>query len=154
MYAHLERKSEAPQVPAGSAPDGKAAFTYGDITIATEVVFFKGASAGTISLRFYREDKSAGLPNGELPADTDAAETEDAETVFLRKILPQSDLVYLISLFGLIRPGDLYKNRRRARIDTPRGRKYKFYERLEVLINQTVDDIWLHEYGKMFGYKA
>jgi len=159
MYAHLELRSVNQSISAGYLLNGTMTFGYGDITIDTETVFPEDADYGTISLRFYRSDKSALLPGGMLPdgdatGDKAAAITDNAETLFLRKILPPGDLAYLLSLFGLIQPGDLYENRTRVLVETPKARKHKFYDRLEVLFTQDVNREWLREYGHMFGCKA
>ena len=146
MYAHLELKNATPVAAAGYFTNGNFTFAYGDITIETEIAFFEGADSGTISLCFYSNDKAFGLAGGELPEGMD-------EQSFLSKALPAKDMVYILSLLGLIRPADLYKNRRRVRVETPRARKHKFYERLEVFLSQSVDTVWLREYGRMFGYR-
>ena len=145
MYAHLEMKSEVPMVVTGFRLNSKRTFSYGDITIVTECVFPEGAPTGTISLSFYRDDKAAGLPGGESPEGV-------SELEFISKILPVKDIAYLLSLFGLHRPVDVYENQRRERVETPRARKFKFYNRVELLFSQKVEEAWLQTHGAMLGY--
>ena len=144
-YTHLETKSTASVPVAGFKLHSKIMFTYGNISIDAEVTFPESESNGTILLYIYREDKAAGLPGGELPGDTDELE-------LLNKILPAKDISYILSLFGLHRPGDAYKNRRRTRIETPRARKFKFFDRIELMFSQRVDEAWLQSNGAMTGY--
>ena len=125
MYAHLDVKSRVPVIATGYRLHSKIKFAYGDISIEAEVAFPENETSGTIAINLFRNDRASGLPGGELPEDT-------TELEFLSKILPAKDIAYLLALFGMYRPGDVYKNCRRARIETPKARKFTFYERLEL----------------------
>ena len=149
MYAHLEIKSARPVDVTGYRLRSKMMFGYGNITIDAECAFPNDAPDGTILLCLYRDDKAAGLPGGELPEEATA---EDAELKLLNKILPRSDIVYILSRLGIHGSGDVYENRRRVRIETPRARKHKFYDRFELLLSRGVDENWLRTHGTLFGY--
>ena len=145
MYAHLEVKSRVPVIATGYRLHSKITFAYGDISIEAEVAFPENETTGTIVINLFRDDKASVLPGGELPEET-------TELELLSKILPVKDIAYLLALLGMYIPGDVYKDRRRARVETPKARKFKFYERLELLYFQSVDEEWLQLHGALFGY--
>lgn len=152
MYAHLIVKSVTPVVVTGYKLRSKITFEYGDITIETECVIAEGAP-GTLSLCLYSDAVPARLPGGEMPKYDDLTESKDAELIFLSKTLPERDIVYVLSLLGVHRRDSVYEKRRRVRVEQPKGRKYKFYERYELLFSQRVDEAWLLTYGGIFGHK-
>ena len=146
MYAHLETKRSTPVYVTGYRLNSKTTFGYGVITVDAECVFSENEPIGLVSLCLYREDNVTGLP------EDGSHDAQEAEAAFIQKILPRNDIVYLLSLLGLHSPGDVYENRRRVRVETPRARKHKFYERVELLYSQRVDEAWLQSHGTLFGY--
>ena len=153
MYAHLKMKAVTPMVVTGYRLRSKTKFEYGKIVIDAECIFPQDSAVGTVSLQIYRDDKPAILQRGKLPEYEDAADPEDAELMFLRKILPENDIVYILWLFGMRRPGSVYEIRRRALVELQKSRTRKSYERYELLFSQSVDEAWMKTYGPLLSHR-